>query len=331
MRKIRVKSITLTILTESPIALSNDQGTGGNFTPIKKYFYKDGMHAMTSVSTITYELRKKLFKDYGWKLNDIIIKKSNSKIKDTEISLEEADVFGFLIPDTQASKTSPLRIIPFVSINAYRNDTQLITNRGTFDQSLGRKYFDETGNILTTDKIPKTQALANEEVMGDYYSYTVTFELDRIGKTEIDSSGNYLLPESQKFMEREKRKKVVLDLLDAISEMTREIKHQTIHLKPIAVYGGIFQKVIPYFWNDMKFENGKLNVEVFNGTLSDYALFEEGEIIAAIDEERIKGEITGKLEAIKGKRPVTEIKKICKLIDENKLTIGEDNLWYLEV
>lgn len=137
-KKQRVKSITVTILTESPIALSNDQGTGTTYTPIKKYSFKDGLHAMTSVGTVTYEIKKKGFTDYNWKLNDLVVKDKNSKFKESEINYLEPDLFGFLIPDKQINKTSPLRIIPFVSINNFKNDTQLITNKGYFDRSLGK-------------------------------------------------------------------------------------------------------------------------------------------------------------------------------------------------
>lgn len=332
--KKRVRSITFTVLTESPVALSNDQGTGGNFTPIKKYFYKDGMRAMTSVATFTYELKKILYTNYEWKLNSIIVKDKNLTFRPEEMSNKEADVFGFLIPDlNQASKTSPLRIIPFISVNIYRNDTQLITNRGFLNKNFEREYYKNEKNemkLMDIKDVKETNALANEEIMGDYYYYTVTLELDRIGKTELDKDGKMLNLKEQQYFEKNIRKEIVSDLINALSELTRDIKHQTVHLKPIAVYGGIFKKVIPYFWNDVKFEDGKLNVDIFNKTVEDYRLFEEGKIIAAVDEERFKNEINGDLTKIKGKRPVAEMKEICKMIEDNKLFIGEDNFWYLE-
>lgn len=328
-KKQRVKSITVTILTESPIALSNDQGTGTTYTPIKKYSFKDGLHAMTSVGTVTYEIKKKGFTDYNWKLNDLVVKDKNSKFKESEINYLEPDLFGFLIPDKQINKTSPLRIIPFVSINNFKNDTQLITNKGYFDRSLGREYFNEKNEIIQ-DFDKKTQALANEEIFGDYYYYTITIELDRVGKSEVDSEGKYLLPKDQIYKEAENRKQMIKDLMNIISEFTRDIKHQTIHLKPLVVYGGIFKKTIPYFWNDMKFKEGKLNINVFNRTVEDYNLENEGFLIGAVDKERLSNEIVGNDEKL-GDRPILAIKNICKMIEEDKLTIGEDNFWYLEV
>ncbi len=183
----KVSGITLTIVTESPIALSNDQGFG-NYTPIKKYFFKDGIHAMTSVATFTYELRKCLFENFGWELSDITVKKSNlfyNDVESTERKNLEADVFGFLLPDQQVSKTSPLRVIPFTSMSTYKNDTQLLTNRGFLNPDLARRRFTEAGEEIAVENVPSTQALANEEVFGDYYTYTLTIELDRIGVVEV--------------------------------------------------------------------------------------------------------------------------------------------------
>ncbi len=262
-------------------------------------------------------------------MGDLVVKDKNSKFKESEINYLEPDLFGFLIPDKQINKTSPLRIIPFVSINNFKNDTQLITNKGYFDRSLGREYFNEKNEIIQ-DFDKKTQALANEEIFGDYYYYTITIELDRVGKSEVDSEGKYLLPKDQIYKEAENRKQMIKDLMNIISEFTRDIKHQTIHLKPLVVYGGIFKKTIPYFWNDMKFKEGKLNINVFNRTVEDYNLENEGFLIGAVDKERLSNEIVGNDEKL-GDRPILAIKNICKMIEEDKLTIGEDNFWYLEV
>ena len=311
----KISGVTLTILTESPIALSNDQGYG-NYTAIKKYFYKDGNHVMTSVATFTYELRKTLFEKFNWKLNDVTIKKSSlylNNVEDTTNNGLESDIFGFLIPDKQISKTSPLRIIPFISMNTYKNDFQLITNRGFLNTDFGRKYFDEKGENITADKLPKTQALANEEVFGDYYMYTVTLELDRIGVIETCKE-KYLLPNEKIYMAPELREKAVKDLLEALTILTRDIKHQKVHLKPLAVFGGAFERVVPYFWNDMEFDNDrKLKLNYVNSTIDDYNLTN---VIVAID-ERI------------GEK--TELSPVKSIIDlSKKLRVNEqDNTWYL--
>lgn len=333
MRENNVRSLTLTILTESPVALSNDQGSG-NYTPIKKSFRSDGIHAITSVGTVTYEMRKKLV-EKGWQLSGMVLntKGSGQKKKVTnmypyedsvdannEIGLE-TDVFGFLIPDKQVSKTSPLRIIPFESIHTYKNDIQLITNKGFLEQSMGREFYDKKGNKYE-DELPTTQALANEEIFGDYYVYTITIELDRFGVQEV-KKGKYLAPEDRMAMTKEIRKKALKDIVEVIVEFTREIKHQTIHLKPLAVFGGAFENVIPYFWNDMNFKDNKFTLDYAIETIESYGLKKNNYIIGVSRRLETLGD-SDKIEI--NQLPV---KAILNLIDRLEIA-EEDNKWYLK-
>ncbi len=87
--------------------------------------------------------------------------------------------------------------------------------------------------------------MAIEETLSDYYVYTITLELDRIGVVEVEE-GKLLLPEERKFMSKELREKAVKDILDAITVFTRNIKHSSVLLKPLAVIGGAFDKVVPF-------------------------------------------------------------------------------------
>lgn len=317
----RIRCITLTILTESPVALSNDQGLG-NYTPIKKYFFKDGKKAMTSVATITYELRRKLMIDYGWNLSDVVLKKKNLYINQSDIeSMDkkklESDIFGYLIPGEQISKTSPLRIIPFISINNFKNDTQTITNKGFLDIDLNRKYFDDKNNQISIDDIPRTQALANEELFGDYYTYTVTIELDRIGVNEFEN-GKLLSLEERTYIDKDIRLGAVKDIIDALTKLTRDIRHQKIFLRPLAIFGGVFEDVVPYFWNSIEFVDGKLNLDLILETIEEYDLDKKG-LIASVS-KRIA--TRGNLDTDGYPR-----KTINGVVD--KLYIGEDNNWYL--
>ncbi|HHV29530.1 type I-B CRISPR-associated protein Cas7/Cst2/DevR [Acetivibrio mesophilus] len=329
MNKNKVSGITLTILTESPIALSNDQGAG-NYSPIKKYFYKDGIHSMTSVGTVTYELRKKLIKEYGWTASSIVKKDKNlyprkENIEATDLNGIENDVFGFLVPDKQINKTSPLRVIPFISVNTFKSDTQTVTNRGFLNPDLGREYFDDKGNAIGIDKIPTTQALAFEEVFGDYYYYTITIELDRIGVIEVEND-KYLEPGNRKYMTKELRKKAIVDLIDAILNFTRDIKHQKIHLKPLAAFGGAFRSPIPYFWNDVCVDSkGNLVMDYVYETIKGYGLNSENYVIAV--SSRLP--VTYKNSDFENSIVIENIPQEAMIKLVNKLEIGDDNNWYL--
>lgn len=326
----RVSCVTLTMLTESPVSLSYDQGAG-NYNEIKKYHYGNEVYAKTGVSTITYEMRKQLHKNNEWVLSDIVLNKDKKKVKNVYPTLEsyesanekglEADVFGYLVPNKQLSKTSPLRIIPFKSVHPYRNDVQLITNRGFLDRDLDRKYFNNDEKSEEVD-IPKTQALANEEIFGGYYTWTITVELDRLGVLEV-KDGKYLLPDEREYFPKELREECLKDILDVVSKLTRDIRHEKVLLKPLAVFGGAFENTIPYFWNDIVLdEENKLEILNPINTINSYDLNEEMYILAVdsrikIKENPSKWELTSTF-------PVKEIKKLGEI-----LYVGEDNCWYI--
>ncbi|EQG40558.1 devr family CRISPR-associated regulatory protein [Clostridioides difficile DA00130] len=204
----------------------------------------------------------------------------------------------------------------------------MITNRGFLSSEFGRKYYDEReeNEVLRDENFPTTQALAIEETLSDYYVYTITLELDRIGVVEVEEDGKLLLPEERKFMSKELREKAVKDILDAITVFTRNIKHSSVLLKPLAVMGGAFDKVVPFFWDDVDYnaDSGEINLEGVIETIESYSLKESNTILAIND--RLK--ISNKKELNKfnlSKYPVKEIKNLA-----DRLEIGEDNMWYLK-
>ncbi|WP_455539203.1 type I-B CRISPR-associated protein Cas7/Cst2/DevR [Terrisporobacter sp.] len=338
MGKSKVSAVTFTILTESPVALSNDQGFG-NYTPIKKNFMSDGQHAITSVGTMTYEIRKALH-NKGWNLSGIVLNVNSSgkitnmysKAEDIESCDKqglENDIMGFFIPDKQISKTSPLRIIPPKSLHTFKNNTQLITNRGFLEKDLERNYFNKDGKSYEGE-LPNTQALANEEIFGDYYVYTITIELNRFGVQEV-KDGKYLAPKDRIYMDKEIRKEALKDIMDIICNLTRSIKHQTVLLKPLAAFGGAYESVMPYFWNDVNMDNeNNLILDDIVETICSYDLNLENTI--AVYSSRINTKIKNEnkqnkeaCEFINSGYPVKEIKSLVGKID-----IDEDNQWYIK-
>lgn len=338
MKKI-VNCVTLTILVSSQVPLSYDEGEG-NVTPIKKISYKGKEVATTSVGTVTYEMRKSLGQNFDWTLDKIVLNTSKegkvsniySKLSSVE-SLEEngleSDVMGYFIPQSgkdSLSKTSPLRIISFRALDEYQGTTQLITNRGMLDINDGREYFNPSGEkIEFDDKFPTSQALVYEEVTGGYYVYTVTLELNRIGVKEI-RDGKVVPPAQREYMSKELREKAVKDILEVITIFTRRIKHSTVLLKPLLVVGGAYDKVIPFFWDDIDYAKGKkkLTLDNIKNTIEAYDI--KNSTIVAIDD---KIELINKKEEVEelinSNSPVKAIKELAK-----KLTVGEDNLWYIE-
>lgn len=328
-----VNGLTLTVLTKSPVALSNDQGYG-TYTPIKKIHFDNALKPFASVSTFTYEL-KRILKDepFKWSMAPLIVKGKNTVPKETEAKNEEADVFGYLLPDKQVDRKAPLRIIPLMALNSYKNTTNLITNRGLFDLNFGRKYFKEveennqTGfKEMSSDEIPTTQAFVTEEVHGDYYSYTVTLELNRIGRIEYkDGSDKKLEMDKFEYKKEEDRKKMIKDILEAIKLLRRDIKHQTIHLKPLAVAGGIFDSSTPYFWDRMKLlRNGNLNDKALKNVITDYNLNKRGFCVIGIDGDEFV------VDDKNIKRPIAVIDEIITKVDTLKWE-ADKKQWKLSI
>jgi len=371
MSKKRIKSLTLTILTDSNVALSNDMGNGGNYTPVKKMTYKGRTHLFCSVGTMTYELRRHLHKDAGWKMFDVVLNKdSKGKIKNVfnktrednccekeecknEWIGNEADLFGYLLPGDQISRTAPLKIIPMISLGKYHSDTQTITNRGFFNSENGRTYFGKDGKEMKYDEVPNTQALASEEIMGDWYRYTITVELDRIGRieteiqkkaakkgkktetnpeseTELESKDTvvYLAPNNFNYKDAVIRKKMITDLLEVICNLSRTIKNQNPPLKPKAVFGGLFDRVVPYFATDIEMKDGKLALNLPKMTIDTYKLAEKGKLIKAVAPSPAV-EVWAEKDFTPADNPVKEILDLADFITKN-VKIDEDNLWYIE-
>ena len=319
-KELVVNGLTLTVLTKSPVALSNDQGYG-TYTPIKKIHFENTLKPFASVSTFTYEL-KKILKDepFKWSMAPLIVKGKNTVPKETEAMNQEADVFGYLLPDKQIDRKAPLRIIPLMALNSYKNTTNLITNRGLFDLNFGRSYFKEVEQEgkkeskiepMNADEIPTTQAFATEEVHGDYYSYTVTLELNRIGRIEYkDGSKKKLEMDKFEYAEDADRKKMINDILQALKELGRNIKHQNPLLRPLAVAGGIFNSTNPYFWDRMKLlRNGNLNDKALKNVITDYNLNQRGFCVIGIDGDEFV------VDDNNIKRPIAVIDEIITKVD----------------
>ncbi len=461
-KELIVTGLTLTVLTKSPVALSNDQGYG-TYTPIKKIYFDNAIKPFASVSTFTYELKRILKGEpFNWTMTPLIVKSQNTIPKETEEKNFETDVFGYLLPDKQIDRKAPLRVIPLIAINPYKNTTSLITNRGLFDLSFGRKYFEKNNssdfcdsefeppltvetlcNTISTDnysislnasnntidwlnellkvpdfydklktkkpnvkfskditkldsetkgyrnknlsdlnneeknnikklnraileetypqvtpkcqsikqmeveKIPTTQAFATEEVHGDYYSYTITLELNRIGRIEYkDGSSKKLDMDKFEYKDEPTRKKMIEDILGALKQLSRDIKHQNPLLRPLAVAGGIFNSAKPFFWDRMKLlKNGNLNMQALANVISDYKLEDLGFCTIGIDEDEFfvdkdkdivcKQAITneGSNSTNKIKRPIAAINEIIdKVKNANSLKWEADKKqWKLSI
>lgn len=150
-------------------------------------------------------------------------------------------------------------------------------------------------------------------------------EFDRIGVVEVEDGKLFLL-EERKFMSKELREKVVKDILDVIIVFIRNIKYLLVLLKLFVVMGGVFDKVVLFFWDDVDYnvDSGEINLEGVIEIIESYS-FKESNIIFVIN-DRLK--IFNKKELNKFNLSKYFVKEIKNLVD--RLEIGEDNMWYLK-
>jgi len=213
-------------------------------------------------------------------------KKSVTQLLSTIVASPETDLFGYFdtniqITDSEetansagkseknktveatVSRTSVVRISPAISMEPYQGDTEMLTNK------------------FQGDKIQAQPNIATSEIHQSIYCYTISIDLHRVG-TEQDEIGtrmsfgggkdnpnnskafqkfqNYIRSQQISYDERKKR---VLQLLDIIGRLYRDIRGRREDLKPLFIVGGVYDVCNPFFLNVVKIDNNKLGKKDF--------------------------------------------------------------------
>jgi CRISPR-associated protein Cst2 len=151
-------------------------------------------------------------------------------------------------------RTSPVRISPAISLEPYQGDTEMLTN----------KY--------QSDKIQAQPNIASAEVHQSLYCYTVSIDLHRVG-TEQDEIGTRMSygggkddPNKSKAFKKfqevirshqisyPERKQRVMQLLDIIGRLFRDIRGRREDLKPLFIVGGVYDVCNPFFLNMVRID-----------------------------------------------------------------------------
>ena len=110
------------------------------------------------------------------------------------------------------------------------------------------------------DRIDEFPNLANIEQHLSYYTYTVTIDLNKIGKDNSIELDN---------LEKIRR---VNQLLEIIKVLNRDIRGREENLSPVFVIGGIYNLNSPYFLGRIKLEGKdgefKIDTDVLKDTVS---------------------------------------------------------------
>ena len=228
------KGLTLTIIFK---AQSLNYGEGiGNISELKKLARGNGnVYTFASRQALRYDIARIGNKLYNWNLEVVDKSKGTIQFKD-ELNIkdsQEMDLFGYMKTSKKSAenedggsetRSATVRLSHALSLEEYKSDMDFLTNKGLADR---------------IDEFPN---LANVEQHLSYYTYTVTVELARVGK-----DGNIELS-------KEEKTNRVLQLLEIIKVLNRDIRGREENLSPLFIVGGIYNINTPFFLGRIKLE-----------------------------------------------------------------------------
>lgn len=233
------KGLTLSIIFE---AESANYGEGvGNVTSLKKI--SRGDHEMYSYIS-RQALRFNIVEQMG--VNNTPLGTDGSVIQfhpDATIAdYPEIDLFGYMktVKPTK-SRAAVVRLSNAIALESYNTDLEFLTNKGLLDRYNASV---KKGKELSGGNI------AQSEIHKSFYAYTVAVDLDKVG---IDLNDKIEIP-------LEKRAERVINLLQAIKFLYRDIKGRRENLSPIFGIGGVYNYKNPFFENRLKLSENKLAI-----------------------------------------------------------------------
>lgn len=246
------KGLSITIIFK---AQSLNYGEGiGNISELKKLSRGDGsIYTFASRQALRYDIARLGNELFNWNL-EVVDKskgtvqfKENLTIKDSE----EMDLFGYMKTSKKSEtnetggsdiRSAAVRLSHAISLEDYKSDMDFLNNKGL------------------ADRIGEFPNLANIEQHLSYYTYTVTIDLEKIGK-----DGSIELENGQKAQR-------VKQLLEIIKILNRDIRGREENLSPLFVIGGIYNLNSPFFLGRIKLEgkNGefKINTNILEDTMT---------------------------------------------------------------
>ena len=248
--------LTITIVFKGE-SLNYGEGIG-NISELKKLSRGNGkVYTFASRQAIRYDIARLGNKMFNWnletvdKLQGTIQFKEGLSIEDSE----EMDLFGYMKTSKKkddkdggsTTRSAAVRLSNAISLEDYRSDMDFLNNKGL------------------ADRINQFPNLANIEQHLSYYTYTVTIDLSKIGK-----DGAIELP-------NEEKQKRVIELLEIIKVLNRDIRGRQENLSPLFIIGGMYDLNTPYFLGRIKLENKDDGFSINTNVLKDTMKLKIGE------------------------------------------------------
>ncbi len=262
--------LTLTVITARASSLNYGESVG-NVSVLKKLTLGDGTQkTFVSDKALKYDMRRKGRDEKGWKLLDEKLKehvKKNTAGDKLDVDsfgkalvkdYEEFDLFGGLFTNLKADKrvklsygdsvkrVCPVKVTYAFSISNFSGDMNFLNNIDAYNRYI--KHVEDKPE----------QAIPNSEEHTSHYLYTLAVDLDRIGVWEKEDGT------IEEVLDNQEKAKRVLDLLDIVRTLDRQIKGRWESLSPVFVVGGVFNVKHPFFIEgvDAEERNGKLWLNV---------------------------------------------------------------------
>lgn len=242
------KGLTVSVIFK---AQSLNYGEGfGNISELKKVSRGDGnQYTVASRQCIRYDIVRLGSEIFNWNLQVVDKSKGTVQFKDelTIADSPEMDLFGYMKTGkkTESSKggsdtrSAVIKLSNAISLEPYRSDMDFLTNKGL------------------ADRINEHPNLANVEQHLSYYTYTFTIDLSRVGVDgEIEIAN-------------EEKCKRVLEFLEIVKILNRNIRGRQENLSPVFAIGGIYDIANPYFLGRIKLNSSKEGFKIDTKVIDD--------------------------------------------------------------
>lgn len=238
--------LTITMIFK---AQSLNYGEGiGNISELKKLSRGDGsVYTFASRQALRYDIARLGNKMFNWNLEVVDKTKGTIQFRD-DLSIEdsqEMDLFGYMKTTKKEGsnvRSAAVRLSNAISLEDYKSDIEFLNNKGL------------------ADRINDFPNLANIEQHLSYYTYTITIDLTKIG---IDGETK---------LANETRKQRVIELLEIIKVLNREIRGREENLSPLFIIGGMYTLNSPFFLGRIKLtgKEGEFSIDtnILKDTLS---------------------------------------------------------------
>lgn len=243
--------LTITMIFKAQ-SLNYSEGIG-NIAELKKLTRGNGdVYTFASRQALRYDIARLGNEMFNWNLQ--VVDKDKKTVQFSEKytieDSEEMDLFGYMRTIGKSDdkdgganvRSAVVRLSNALSLEKYKSDIEFLSNKGM------------------ADRIKEHPNIANLEQHLSYYTYTVTIDLSKVGiDCDIELSN-------------EVKKNRVIQLLEILKVLNRNIRGREENLSPVFVIGGIYTLNSPFFLgrialNDKK-EKFELDVDMLKDAMS---------------------------------------------------------------